>query len=187
MSEVIYFADRLGKKPSPRPGSEEWATLRAALYRASTEDPSSDMRGQGLAERALAIVAAKNLELPELKNRWWQGERRTLVQCILAMRSDFSESSAHTCARNILDGHGTFDEVANGTPPDVSRLAELHDAWKTAEAAYKTALEEESKRSGQNRTSVGQFAAKARKKARKQSGTPDRAVQWLDEIEGLPA
>jgi hypothetical protein len=89
-----------------------------------------------------------------------------LTRCILAMRPDLNESSAFTCARDIEDGRSTFEEVANGRPVDTARLLALYDAWKAAEAAYKTALAEECKRSGQNRMSVGHAAEKARKRSR---------------------
>jgi hypothetical protein len=170
MSEVINFADRVGKKASLRPGSEECATLRAALYRASIEHPS-DVRARNLAERARAMVAAKNLELPELKHRaWMRNERGILTQCILAMRSDLNESSAFTCARDIEEGRSTFEAVANGRPVDANRLLALQEAWKAAEKAYKTALEEECMRSGQNRMSVGHSVAS--KRSRTDPGTP---------------
>jgi hypothetical protein len=101
----------------------------------------------GIAQKAGAIVAAKNVELPELKHRSWQDERQLLIRCILAMRSDPNESSAFTCARDIEEGRSTFEEVANGRPVDTARLLALYDAWKVAEVAYKTALREEGKRS----------------------------------------
>jgi hypothetical protein len=154
MSEVVYIADRFGKKPSPLP----------AAPHVPTEYPS-DVRTRNLAERARAIVAAKNLELPELKHRYWgQNERGMLLRCILAMRTDLSESSAFTCARDIEEGRSTFEEVANGRPVDANRLLALQEAWKVAEMAYKTALEEECKRSGQRRMSVGHAVERARKR-----------------------
>jgi hypothetical protein len=140
------------------------ARRRQIPITALAEDDPSDVRARNLAERARAIVAAKNLELPELKHRWWQeSERGTLIRCILAMRSDLNESSAHTCARDIEEGRSTFEEVANGRPVDANRLMVLQEAWKTAEVDYKTALEEECKRSGQNRMSVGHAVERARK------------------------
>jgi hypothetical protein len=180
MSEVIYFADRVGKKPSPLPGSEKRAEemakekgLRGCLRELGRTAPhvrTALARTRSLAERARSIVAARKLELPKPKHlAWVQGDRGILIHCILALRSDLSESSAFTCARDIEEGRSTFEEVANGRPVDADRLVALQEAWKVAEAAYKTALEEECKRSGQNRMSVGHAVEKARKKARKQS------------------
>jgi hypothetical protein len=59
-----------------------------------------------------------------------------LMQCIMAMRSDLSESSAFTCARHIEEGRSTFEDVANGRPVDANRLLALQEAWKAAEVAY---------------------------------------------------
>ena len=144
---------------------------------APTED---DVRASNLAERARAIVAAKNLQLPKLKHRaWGEDERGVLFQCILAMRTDLSESSAFTCARDIEEGRSTFEEVANGRPVDADRLVALQEAWKAAELAYKTALEEECKRSGQKRMSVGHAVEKASKRAAERSRT-DREKEYAE-------
>lgn len=113
------------------------------------------------------FVAAKNLTLPELSAGWrrqQEGPRYVLIRCIMAVRPDINESAAHTCARDIEEGRGTFEEIAAGRPVDADRLLALYDAWKQAEEAYKAALEEECKRSGQNRMSVGHAAEKARKR-----------------------
>jgi hypothetical protein len=162
MTKVVYIADRFGKKPSPLPG---------VAPHVPTEDDPSDVSERDLTDivrMARAIVAAKNLEVPELKHRAWgaQGARGMLLQCILAIRTDLSESSAFTCACDIQEGRATFEEVANGRPVDANRLVVLQEAWKAAEAAYKTALEEECKRSGQKRMSVGHAVERARKRSR---------------------
>ena len=109
MSEVVYITDRFGKKPSQVPG---------AAPHVPTERELTDMT-----RMARALVAAKNLELPELKHRAWgeQDERGMLMQCIMAMRPDLSESSAFTCARDIEAGRSTFEEVANGRPIDAEQ------------------------------------------------------------------
>jgi hypothetical protein len=173
MTEVVYIADRFRqKKPSPLPGAQP---------QVPTENDPSDVRARNLAERARAIVAAKNLELPELKHRWWQeSERGTLIRCILAMRSDLNESSAFTCARDIEKGRSTFEEVANGRPVDANRLLVLQEAWKAAEVVYKTALEEECKRSGQKRMSVGHAVERARKRAHAERSAADREKEYAE-------
>jgi hypothetical protein len=152
-----------------------------------TGDDPSDVRALNLAERARTIVAGKNLELPELKHRaWGEGERGMLMQCILAMRTDLSESSAFTCARDIQEGRTTFEEVANGRPVDANRLVVFQEAWKAAEAAYKTALEEECKRSGQKRMSVGHAVERARKRSRAEQSRAEREkayAEWLRLLE----
>jgi hypothetical protein len=165
MSEVVYI-DRFGKKPSSLPTTPH----------VSTGDPS-DVRMRNLAERARAIVAAKNLELPECR---WGGERGVLVKCILAMRSDLNESSAFTCSRDIEEGRLSFDEVANGRPVDTDRLIALQEAWKAAEAAYKTALEEECKRSGRNRMSIGHVVERARKRADAERSSAKREKEYAE-------
>jgi hypothetical protein len=148
---------------------------------APTADDPLDGRARNLAERARAIVAAKNLELPELKHRAWeQDERGMLIQCILAMRTDLSESSAFTCARDIEKGRITFEEVANGRPVDANRLLALQEAWKAAEAAYKTALEEECKRSGQKRMSVGHAVERARKRSHAERSKAEREKAYAE-------
>jgi hypothetical protein len=168
-------------------------------------EPTKPSDVTNLAERARAIVAAKNLELPELKHRYWgDGERGLLLRCILAMRPDLNESSAHTCARDIEEGRSTFEAVANGKPVDANRLVALQEAWKAAQAAYETAVEEECKRSGQNRMSVGHSIASARSRAAAERRHTERqkelserfrlleeaiqakGAQWLDEVEGRP-
>jgi hypothetical protein len=165
MTEVVYIADRFSKKPSPLP----------AAPHVPTEYPSD------VAERARAIVAAKNLELPELKQRaWMQDERGMLMRCILAMRRDLSESSAFTCACDIQEGRSTFEEVANGRPVDANRLLALQEAWKVAEVAYKTALEEECKRSGQRRMSVGHAVERARKRSRAERSRAEREKAYAE-------
>jgi hypothetical protein len=103
-----------------------------------------------------------------------------LMQCILAMRSDLSESSSFTCARDIEEGRSTFEEVANGRPIDADRLVALQEAWKAAEVAYKTALEEECKRSGQKRMSVGHAVERARKRAHAERSRTEREKEYAE-------
>jgi hypothetical protein len=55
------------------------ARRRQIPITAPAEDDPSDVRAQNLADRARAIVAAKNLQLPELKHRAWG--RRASVGC----------------------------------------------------------------------------------------------------------
>lgn len=78
-----------------------------------------------------------------------------------------NESTAHTVARDIERGNVTFEEIAASKPIDADRLVVLFDAVKAAEAAYRAAVDEECKRSGQSRMSVGHVVDRARKRRRK--------------------
>ncbi len=170
---VVIFPDSASRRISAR--------RRQIPITAPTADHPSDAGAQNLAERARAIVAAKNLQLPKLKHRaWGEDERGMLMQCILAMRTDLSKSSANTCARHIQEGRITFEEVVNGRPVDADRLLALQEAWKTAEAAYKTALEDECKRSGQNRMSVAHAVEKAGKRALAERSSAKREKEYAE-------